>query len=71
MQRDLVVVILYGSIYNQYKIVKYKVADIIKFSVLGTISSLFIYRCRLELDYIRLELMFLFLSSSVFQKRIK
>ena len=32
MQRDLVVVILYGSIYyNQYKIVKYKIANIINY----------------------------------------
>jgi len=40
MQRDLVVVILYGSIYNQYKIV-----NIIKLLVLGSILSSFIYRC--------------------------
>jgi hypothetical protein len=46
MQRDLAVVILYGSIYNQYKIVKiYKMANIIKLSVLGSILSSFIYRC--------------------------
>ena len=32
MQRDLVVVILYSSIYNQYKIVKkYKIANIINY----------------------------------------
>jgi hypothetical protein len=39
MQQDLVV-ILYGSIYNQYKI-----ANIIKLSVLGSILSSFIYHC--------------------------
>jgi hypothetical protein len=43
MQRDLVV-ILYGIIYNQYKTVKYKIANIIKLSVLGTVLSSFIYR---------------------------
>jgi hypothetical protein len=45
MQRDLVVDILYGSIYNQYKIVKKsKIANLIKLSVLGSILSSFIYR---------------------------
>jgi len=31
MQRDLAVVILYGSICNQYKIVKRKIANIINY----------------------------------------
>jgi len=31
MQRDLVVVTLYDSIYNQYKIVKCKIANIINY----------------------------------------
>jgi hypothetical protein len=31
MQRDIVVVILYGSISNQYKIVKRKIANIINY----------------------------------------
>jgi len=42
MQRDLVVVILYGNI----KLQKYKIANIIKLSLLGTILSSFIHRCR-------------------------
>ena len=46
MQRDLVVVILYDSIYNQQKIVKCKISNIIKLPVLGTILSSFIYRYR-------------------------
>jgi len=37
MQRDFVI-ILYDSMYNQYKIVRiYKIANIIKLSVLGKI----------------------------------
>ena len=40
MQRDLVVVILYGSVYNQYKIVKKcKIADIKIYSLLVYIPS--------------------------------
>jgi hypothetical protein len=45
MQRDLVV-ILYDSIYNQYKIVKMQNYKYHKLLLLGTISSSFIYRCR-------------------------
>jgi len=45
MQRDLVVVILYGSICDQCKVVKKrKIVNIVKLSVLRTILSLFIYR---------------------------
>jgi hypothetical protein len=42
MQRDIVVVILYDSIYNQYKIVKMQNCKYRKLLVLGTISSLFV-----------------------------
>jgi len=46
LQRDLFVVILYGSIYTSIKLWKYKIANIVKLSVLVTILSSFIYRCR-------------------------
>jgi hypothetical protein len=42
MQRNLVVIILYGSIFNSIKFKKYKIANILKLSVFG-INFVFIY----------------------------
>jgi len=50
IQRDLVVFILYDSIYNQYKIVKIYNCKYHELSVLGTILSSFIYRLHIDND---------------------